>query len=1569
MNDLLKEIICDLYAYIKEGELIKNGTRYTVDTIIAPLEPELWGYYKELYGESSLTNNHFCIDTEEKRKKAADVKPKKVPLDDSAFFAEIAQLWIMTQMLDRYERQNINGDFFCIGDILCKLLEHRLNRNVPYGERTIKLVFDELETLKGDTAVFYREHTRLLCFFQFYQDDINRFFTLLNNLIVNKAYRDSFVRNVGNEKEIDAAKCLPVELNVEDARDMLKLFVRCNDRPISLSDQKAYNDPSKYYIYKVEAVAWLFNDYFGFDQHKHTDIFKTLDTRSKADTYKQYFKDAFESLEDKITEFPALTLLLERASRHLTFTELQQYFPCIHESEISHNADIYRSLKYNRIENGAKYSMFEASYLNALPNRCFKYDVEDSRPFSNKRMKLLQTMFLGSLWGLLCTQSYIKSDENSEQQKWRELLDTLFRSFSPNSGAAEYATGVLNRLIELCCIKTEMFFDTVDFTALNKSSDFTSNETLLHLYYTVTHFLTEKKYCLLAQLDFTAEMQRRILPIPSKNNKKSKRKIARESKSDSEEIKDEKILAANYNTLKRLDCGFSFLVLRQSVVPFGDPWSNECFLERPNFSFRLWFDSVYEDYNPSTQKEYTDEQKYRNLNKSCIENHFFYSADRNMETHFSLHHAVEAVLEKPKRILYALYDIKQYLERIKPQQPEGSLAVPFLQEKLEHIFSTICLVLFPECPSKSWDAVFDSDGIILEDVAIRFDLLKDFGKEFYTAVKEFLKIMFTGQSNWMEKLDFELLIYLIYITLHLAKHDADQTDDTPLLFLCTEDEQKRWKKTADFIQAWRSNRHSGSQLRDLLPHPYSVFHYQLSDNIQSRNIKQWQSLPVSAIIHLYNGNFEQLPQYLRNMHGIIDDAKQLFELKSIETNHSIIRESYKKIITDRWNNFARKKLRKTETDLRLFNPNGSSYDFSFPDNGFHDESYQKQLIEIDTFKQKAFYVWCYHLKCQIALALSDDGLRIEVFLDVKSKDNLTPIYSVTADCYHLEQNCWTKEPLKIIFEKMQEYVIIERRLFRTTSYSYRNSEEYERLKNLREQKIEVDNHLKTSYRNLIQEYGKKFFADVLPLSDTELTKCETLEVLCKKLNDYFSTLRQNKENREKPSWYCMEFNTKEYDPEIYPKDQISVSSRSSTDYPEVQFGIVLSDDGTQMEVYLDLFRKGEDVLFTLPVNAYQKFCDFAYAVHNYVKERTLTYQSPEHIVAEVKTFHTEVFRYCIEKVTEQKKEAFARMFDSMIFYHNSAANADKNTENTTPLDNLRDLLNPNAPEDKFYSFSLNMKGSYQGISTTDKPEEITVSEKPRCVSYSFIIENKDEKTIDDWRAFHIYTDVLLKDNNTELELCLFFDEWDNQRNQRYHTFFTVPLAQYTLLPKFLYALYEYWTFNSNTYYEIIEKKSEANGYPHTWKERKPRKKEIAKIFTETARNIFGKDAKTESLTLTPQAFKERMEALEDPEWQIGSSYSEITEANGIRQLILSTGIDAVHIQLAITLNDSLTELEVYFDTKADPSEKPLFVINSTDYQLLASFFAELKAHQVEDMFECKRMLDETPCNIKVICRK
>ena len=1548
MNDLLKEIICDLYTYIKEGELIKNDTRYTVDTIIAPLDPELWGYYKELYGENSLTNNHFRIDTEEKWKKAADVKPKKVPLDDSSFFAEIAQLWIMTQMLDRYERQNINGDFFCIDDILCKLLEHRLSRKVPYKERTVQLVFDVLETLKGDASAFYREYTRLLCFFQFYRDDINRFFTLLNNLIVNKAYRDSFVRNVGSEKEIDAAKCLPAELNAEDTRDMLKLFARRNDRPINLSDHKAYDDPSRYYIYKVKVVAWLFNDYFGFEQKEEADSNSFLPTSYE---HQKRFEDALKALEDKTDEFPALTFLLQKASMDIQFIYLQDYFPCTNKREIAHDAMIAVQLKSTQIKNGYEYSRADASYWNNLLEPCLRYDIQDMRPFSDKRMKLLQTMFLGALWSIFSIRRCRATGGDDELNGWKEIIDTLFCFFSHADSMREHSASLLNRLIKLCCIKTDLFFTILDFSALNKSSYFMSNETLLHLYYTVTHFLTEKKYCLLEQLDFTAEMQHRILPLPQKKKKGEERK----NKIDSKENKTEKKLAANLDFLKRLDCGFSFPFLLQKAVLFGGVFGGEGDIIRPDFTFRLWFDSISESYNLSTKQKYTDEQKYRNLNKSCIENHFFYSADRNMETHFSLHHSVEAVLKTPKRLLYALYDIKQYLERIKEQQPPDSIAVPFLQEKLEYIFSTICLVLFPNCFDKSWESVFDPEGIILPDDTIQFDLFEDFGKEFYITVKDFLEIMFTGQSDWMEKMDFELLIYLIYITLHLAKRDAEATDDTPLIFHYSEEEQKRWQKTNTFLIEWHK-RIGSCQCDALEPHPYSVCSYQLSRNIQSRNMKQWEALPVSAIIHLYNGSFEKLPTYLQNMHGLIDDAKQLFELKSIEIHNPIIRESYKKIITERWDTFARGRFRKTLVDLHYFEPD-NSYDVSPCYNcGFYNESHQA-LIETDTFKQVVFSLWCYHVKCQIALAFSDDGLRIEVFLGVKSKKNLTPIYSITADCNSLDENGRSRAPLKIIFKEIQQYMIPVWSPFIRESYSYRNSEECETIKKLLEWKKKTDDMLRILCKNIVQECSRDFFKN--DESCSTIAKSKTIAELCKELDEYFSLLRRKAENWGKPDWYCMKVSKKPYDLENYPKDQIFVSSGSTTDYPTMQFRIVLSDDGTQMEVYFDPYRTGEEVLFTLPVSEYQRFCDFACAAHNYIKERMLTYQSPEQEAAEIKAFHTEIFQYCIKEITAQRKEDLARMANTFrSFYNNSTVSTDQNSENNTPIEQLKNELNPNALEDKFYSFDLNKGRSSTDGSKKGETEDTMVPKYPRCISYFFGIENKDENTRDACPRFHISVDVLLKDNNSELELCVFFNKWDEKKNPICDTFFTVPLAQYTLLPKFLYALYKHCTFNSNTYYEIIEKQIDDNGVPYTLKKAKLLKKEIGKIFTETARNIFGTDAKAETLTLSPEAFKERMSELEDPKRQFGSSYSEIIRVNDIPQLVLSTGIDAVHIQLAVTFNDLLTELEVYLDEKTDPDEKPLFVLNSTDYRLLASFFAELKAHQVEDMVACKKKLDE-----------
>ena len=174
--------------------------------------------------------------------------------------------------------------------------------------------------------------------------------------------------------------------------------------------------------------------------------------------------------------------------------------------------------------------------------------------------------------------------------------------------------------------------------------------------------------------------------------------------------------------------------------------------------------------------------------------------------------------------------------------------------------------------------------------------------------------------------------------------------------------------------------------------------------------------------------------------------------------------------------------------------------------------------------------------------------------------------------------------------------------------------------------------------------------------------------------------------------------------------------------------------------------------------------------------------------------------------------------------------------------------------------------------------------------------------------------------------------------------YSIPLAQYTLLPSFITTLYEYWFNHSDSYYEIIEKN---NGDSFTRKEKTTRTKHIAQVFNKIAKKIFQTDEETELVTLSPKEFMKRIKALEDPDYSIGSSYTEIIEINGIRQLIISTGRDALHIQLAVTFNDSLSELEVYLNEKRELSDEPLFVLNASDYGFLELFFAELKANQAK----------------------
>ena len=109
-----------------------------------------------------------------------------------------------------------------------------------------------------------------------------------------------------------------------------------------------------------------------------------------------------------------------------------------------------------------------------------------------------------------------------------------------------------------------------------------------------------------------------------------------------------------------------------------------------------------------------------------------------------------------------------------------------------------------------------------------------------------------------------------------------------------------------------------------------------------------------------------------------------------------------------------------------------------------------------------------------------------------------------------------------------------------------------------------------------------------------------------------------------------------------------------------------------------------------------------------------------------------------------------------------------------------------------------------------------------------------------------------------------------------------------------------------------------------------------------------------AVSFTEESFKAQFRALEVADVRIASSYRELREVNGIKQLVLCAGLDAVPIQLAVTLNEPLTELQVYLDEKRRADETPLFVLNSENSDYLAQFFAELKAQLQADVLACKK---------------
>lgn len=886
---------------------------------------------------------------------------------------------------------------------------------------------------------------KICSLFDFFRNDTDRFFTNLNNLILNKMHEKVIyhflyrfaedenslrAENAKNEKK----DFLPAELSSEEMLLIFKLFSHFNEKPYEFGSYKSYDDPTRYYVHKVEIIEWFYRDFFA--GLLHNPLFPDEKNPFENTKKEPSFSDAVSFFADKIEKYPAFAILLEKSTSRLSIGELQFYFPCKQKNEMLNDWRIFEKLLAPKFESG-NFSRLEAMVYSSLASNSFRNDTQDKKSLSNKKMKLLQKIFVASLWRYII--NYEEGRRNGESLiddkqsfGYKETVDFIFLRIKDGTCfSSENFAKMLNLISKFNFLNKENPFTKVDFAALNKSLYFESNEAILHLYYTLSHFwdFDSCRNVILEMFDFVREAQLRILPI--KEDLKNKGKWF------------SKFLPENAKKIRELDVGFTLPFLYQLAVPYNA--GPDCFIKRPDFTFRLWSESKQKfDKNGKNQNWYK-------FNKLCLSTHFFHSADRNMETHFCTHHVLSKVMRESKTLLQILHDAGEYLNKIEDCQFENCLGVKFLKEKYEFITSNIMLIAGQQ--RNSFDALFGTDGKLKLD----FDLREDFGEEFYNTVENFLSIMLTAQSDWFISYRFEVLAYLIYITISLVKEDSDSTEDEMLDFEVNPEDRERWKKTVDF-QNKMPEKHNivyvgGYDASDAY-NPYSIFAAQFANDIKSENFEQFSKLPVSAKIHLYNGEFEKLPKYIQQMSVVIEDAKKLLTLRKISRDWENYRESYKKIVVSRWNEFVNCEKIANNTkqsikqsfivDTGFCNWSGNkeieldekqaceklAYDFNPNKEKIRNIDYSDEpeklatsfceSVEKNGINQVIVSTGIQAAHIQLSLVFSKDFSELEVYLDEKRNPDEKPLFSLSASNFREIENFFAilKEKSSEDFQKL-----------------------------------------------------------------------------------------------------------------------------------------------------------------------------------------------------------------------------------------------------------------------------------------------------------------------------------------------------------------------------------------------------------------------------------------------------------------------------------------------------------------------------------------------------------------------
>ena len=396
-----------------------------------------------------------------------------------------------------------------------------------------------------------------------------------------------------------------------------------------------------------------------------------------------------------------------------------------------------------------------------------------SRKNFKEDMRLLQGVFFFLLRDICKAGTFFASEER--KSKIKELFDSALEEKSWY--LPEKQSEILNKISkDLGFLKEDPFTD-IDFTKF-EGNYFKANEGVLRI---LANFMPPENEVvprekLINVINFVREHQESILKI-FPNRKKS---------NYTEDAADKEInnVLKNLEILQKLDFGFKDSCFTQIFFSNDEKFCREITCKFFEESEMEW------QKKPSLEGQIIDAKKNdRSTNRSALDHKFLYP-ERNRITHLGTNIAVYKLFDKyidspilywEKLLLHAFFDSYKYLCELK-KDPAHKEKAEKLLVILEHYFKKITAPLNINAANNKelWRKVFNfgNKGYLkfpqeeLDKTNIyNNDVLDEDERAHLKKFMSFLYCSENEEEDFFEKHAFAIQIYLIYLTLELAKMD------------------------------------------------------------------------------------------------------------------------------------------------------------------------------------------------------------------------------------------------------------------------------------------------------------------------------------------------------------------------------------------------------------------------------------------------------------------------------------------------------------------------------------------------------------------------------------------------------------------------------------------------------------------------------------------------------------------------------------------------------------------------------------------------------------------------------